>query len=116
MALLRSYRGLPRNKALIKFLSEPGIKAQLQKTENFYMQDQGKEMHKVDDELYFVIDEKNNSIELTDKGIDLISSKDKEEDFFVLPDINMQINHIENSKMEERSEERRVGKECRSRR
>src|SRR5690554_1836657 len=65
------------------------------------MQDQGKEMHKVDDELYFVIDEKNNSIELTDKGIDLISSKDKEEDFFVLPDINMQINHIENSKMEE---------------
>jgi len=101
IALLRSFRGLPKNKALIKFLSEEGIRSQLQKTENYYMQDQGKEMHKVDDELYFVIDEKNNSIELTDKGIDLISSKDKEEDFFVLPDINMQINHIENSKMEE---------------
>ena len=96
MALLRSYRGLPRNKALIKFLSEGGIKAQLQKTENYYMQDQSKEMHIVDAELYFVIDEKNNSIELTEKGIELISGTEDKE-FFILPDINMEINKIENS-------------------
>jgi len=101
MALLRSYRGLPRNKALIKFLSEPGIKAQLQKTENFYMQDQGKEMHKVDEELFFVIDEKNNSIELTEKGIELISGSNTEDDFFILPDINMELNRIEKSEKEE---------------
>ena len=96
MALLRSYRGLPRNKALIKFLSEGGIKAQLQKTENFYMQDQSKEMHIVDAELFFVIDEKNNSIELTEKGIELISGTEDKE-FFILPDINMEINKIETS-------------------
>jgi len=101
MALLRSYRGLPRNKALIKFLSEPGIKAQLQKTENFYMQDQGKEMHKVDEELFFVIDEKNNSIELTEKGIELISGSNTEDDFFILPDINMELNRIEKSEKDE---------------
>lgn len=88
MALLRSFRGLPKNKALIKFLSEGGIRAQLQKTENFYMQDQGKEMHKVDEELYFVIDEKNNSIELTEKGIELISGTDADKSFYVLPDIS----------------------------
>lgn len=101
MALLRSYRGLPRNKALIKFLSEPGIKAQLQKTENYYMQDQGKEMHKVDEELFFVIDEKNNSIELTEKGIELISGSDTDDNFFILPDINMELNRIEKSNKEE---------------
>jgi preprotein translocase subunit SecA len=101
MALLRSYRGLPRNKALIKFLSEGGIKAQLQKTENFYMQDQSKEMHLVDAELFFVIDEKNNSIELTEKGIELISGTEDKE-FFILPDINMEISKIESSgKIEE---------------
>ena len=97
MALLRSYRGLPKNKALIKFLSEPGIRAQLQKTENFYLQDQSKEMHKVDAELFFVIDEKNNSIELTEKGIELISGSDKDKDFFVLPDISLLLNDIEKS-------------------
>lgn len=101
MALLRAFRGLPKNKALIKFLSEDGIRAQLQKTENFYLQDRGKEMHIIDDELYFVIDEKNNTIELTDKGIDLISTKEMGENFFILPDINMEINQIENSDMEE---------------
>ena len=69
---MRAHRGLPKNKALIKFLSEQGIKAVLQKTENFYMQDQNKEMPKADAELYFVIDEKSNSVELTDKGVDLI--------------------------------------------
>ncbi|MEQ8908105.1 MAG: preprotein translocase subunit SecA [Vicingaceae bacterium] len=109
MALLRSFRGLPKNKALIKFLSEPGIRAQLQKTENFYMQDQGKEMHKVDEELYFVIDEKHNSIELTEKGIDLLSGKETEDDFFVMPDINMELNQVENSTKPE--EEKLVEKE-----
>ena len=77
-ALLRAFRGLPRNKALIKFLSEPGIQAHLQKTENFYMQEQGKKMKKIDRELFFVIEEKNNTIELTDKGIDLLSGNDGE--------------------------------------
>ena len=101
MALLRAYRGLPKNKALIKYLSEPGIRAQLQKTENFYMQDQSKEMHKVDAELYFTIDEKNNSIELTEKGLDLITDSSEDGNFFVLPDINMEINAIEQSGLEE---------------
>jgi preprotein translocase subunit SecA len=101
MALLRSYRGLPKSKALIKFLSEPGIKAQLQKTENFYMQDQGKEMHKVDDELFFVIDEKTNSIELTEKGIELISGEDQDKDFFVMPDINMELSEIDKSSLDD---------------
>jgi len=90
IALLRAYRGLPKNKALIKYLSEPGIKAHLQKTENFYMQEQGKRMKEIDKELFFVIDEKMNTIELTDKGIDLISGKD-DRDFFVMPDIGTQI-------------------------
>ena len=68
--LYRVFRGLPKNKALIKFLSEEGIKQKLQKTENFYMQDNNREMHQIDEELYFTIDEKNNQIELTDKGIE----------------------------------------------
>ena len=95
MALLRSFRGLPKNKALIKFLSEGGIRAQLQKTENFYMQDQSKEMHKVDEELFFVIDEKNNSIELTEKGIELISGTDEDKSFYVLPDISSLLSEVE---------------------
>lgn len=90
IALLRAHRGLPKNKALIKYLSEPGIKAHLQKTENFYMQEQGKRMKEIDRELFFVIDEKLNTIELTDKGIDLISGAD-DRDFFVMPDIGSQI-------------------------
>ena len=92
--LLRVYRGLPKNKALIKFLSEEGNKLLLQKTENFYMQDNNREMPKVDAELYFTIEEKNNQIELTDKGIEHISGKDNP-DFFVLPEIGMEINKIE---------------------
>jgi preprotein translocase subunit SecA len=90
MALLRAHRGLPKNKALIKYLSEPGIRSHLQKTENFYMQEQGKHMKKIDKELYFVIDEKNNTIELTDKGIDLISGAEDRQ-FFVMPDIGSEI-------------------------
>jgi preprotein translocase subunit SecA len=101
MALLRSFRGLPKNKALIKFLSEPGIKAQLQKTENYYLQDQGKEMPKVDEELFFVIDEKHNSIELTEKGIELISGTDHDRDFFVLPDISTLLGDLDKSEKDD---------------
>ncbi len=92
--LLRVHRGLPKNKALIKFLSEEGIKQLLQKTENYYMQDNNREMHKVDEELYFVIDEKNNQIELTDKGFADISFGD-DKNFFVLPDVSTEITKIE---------------------
>ena len=92
--LLRVFRGLPKNKALIKFLSEEGVKQILQKTENFYMQDNNREMPKVDAELYFVIDEKNNQIELTDKGIDYLSGED-DPDFFVMPQIGLEIAKIE---------------------
>jgi preprotein translocase subunit SecA len=92
--LLRVFRGLPKNKALIKFLSEEGIKTLLQKTENFYMQDNNREMPKVDEALYFVIDEKNNQVELSDKGIEFLSGED-EPDFFVMPEIGMEINKIE---------------------
>jgi preprotein translocase subunit SecA len=94
LSLFRAYRGLPRNKALIKFLSEPGIKANMLKTEAYYLQDQSKEMPKVDEELYFVIDEKNNQIELTEKGIDLISGKD-DPNFFILPSVGELIAEIE---------------------
>jgi preprotein translocase subunit SecA len=86
LPLLRAFRGLPKSKALIKFLSEDGVRVLLQKTENFYMQDQSKEMHKVDAELYFVIDEKSNQVELTEKGIELISAN-TDKDFFIVPDM-----------------------------
>jgi preprotein translocase subunit SecA len=99
MALLRAFRGLPKNKALIKFLSEPGIRAILQKVENFYMQDQSREMHKVDTELFFVINEKHNSIELTEKGLDLISNSSEDAKFFVLPDIGGEIAELEKASM-----------------
>lgn len=96
--LLRCHRGLPKNKQLIKFLSEGGMKALLQKTENFYMQDQSKEMPQVDKELYFVIDEKHNSIELTDKGIDLLSG-DTDPEFFIMPDIGSAVAELEKAEM-----------------
>ena len=98
-ALLRAFRGLPKNKPLIKFLSEPGIKVHLQKTENFFMQEQGKHMKKIDVELYFVIDEKNNTIELTDKGIDLISGNE-ERDFFIMPDIGSEIAKLDKENLD----------------
>lgn len=94
MKLLRVHRGLPKNKALIKYLSEEGIKQLLQKTENHYMQDNNREMPKVDAELYFVIDEKNNQIELTDKGVEFLSGKE-DPDFFVMPEIGMELAKIE---------------------
>ena len=96
LALLRAHRGLPKNTALIKFLSEPGNKQILMKTENYYLQDQQKEMPKCDAELYFVIDEKNNQIDLTDKGIELITTSGEEKDFFVMPDVGALIAEVEN--------------------
>jgi len=99
IALLRAHRGLPKNKALIKYLSEPGIKAHLQKTENFYMQEQGKHMKKIDNELFFVIDEKNNTIELTTKGIDLISGNE-DRDFFIMPDIGSEIAKLQKENLD----------------
>ena len=92
--LLRVYRGIPKNKALIKFLSEEGIKQLLQKTENAYMQDNNREMPKIDAELYYVIDEKNNQVELTDKGVEFLSGKD-DPNFFVMPEIGIEIAKIE---------------------
>ena len=95
--LYRVFRGLPKNKALIKYLSEDGIKLILQKTEKFFMQDNNREMPKIDKELYFSIDEKNNSINLTDKGIDYLSQKNNETDFFILPDISLLVAQIDKS-------------------
>lgn len=97
MALIRAHRGLPKSKALIKFLSEGGNRTVLQKTENYYMQDQGKEMPKVDAELFFVIDEKHNSVELTEKGIELITASGEDAKFFVMPDVGTEIAKIEKS-------------------
>ena len=102
--LFRAFRGLPKNKALIKYLSEKGNKTLMQKTENYYLQDQAKEMHLVDSELYFVIDEKNNSIELTEKGIDLLSSSIDDSKFFVMPDMGLEIAEIEKKNLSEREE------------
>ncbi len=98
--LLRAYRSLPKNKALIKFLSEEGIKQLLQKTENNYMQDNNREMPKVDEALYFVIEEKNNQVELTDNGVKFLSSNSEDKNFFVLPDIGTEIARIEKMGLE----------------
>jgi preprotein translocase subunit SecA len=97
MALLRAYRGLPKNSALIKYLSETGVRAHLQKTENNYLQDQGKDMPKVDAELFFTIDEKQHGIELCEKGVDLISGDVNDSSFFIMPDVGSTIAEIEKS-------------------
>jgi preprotein translocase subunit SecA len=102
--LYRVFRGLPKNKALIKFLSEEGIKQLLQKTENHYMQDNNREMPKVDVALYFVIDEKNNQIDLTEKGIEALSEENEDKNFFVLPDIGGEIVKIEKQDLEAKKE------------
>ena len=91
LALFRAHRGLPKNSALIKYLSEPGMRVKLQKAENYYLADQQREMPKADEELYFYIDEKNNSVELTDKGIQLITRSGEDPNFFVLPDISLSL-------------------------
>ncbi|MEI6853403.1 MAG: preprotein translocase subunit SecA, partial [Bacteroidota bacterium] len=99
--LFRAHRGLPKNKAIIKFLSEPGMRALMQKTENYYMAEQSKHMHLIDDELFFVIDEKNNSVDLTEKGVDLITAGTDDERFFILPDIGNEIAELEKSNLDE---------------
>ena len=96
LALYRSHKALPKNKPLIKFLSEQGIKAGMLKTEEIYMEQNNRRMHEVTDPLYFVIDEKLNSVDLTDKGVDLISGKTSDPEFFVLPDITSQLSALEN--------------------
>jgi preprotein translocase subunit SecA len=97
LALMRAYRGLPKSKALIKFLSEGGNRQTLLKSENHYMQDQNREMHKVDAELFFTIDEKQNSVELAEKGIELITASGEDPHFFVMPDVGTEIANIEKS-------------------
>ena len=104
--LLRSHRALPKSKALIKFLSEEGVKQLLQKTENQYMQDNNREMPKIDEALYFVIEEKNNQVELTDNGIQYLS-QDTDAQFFVLPDIGTEIAQIEKSNLSTEEEAER---------
>jgi preprotein translocase subunit SecA len=98
LALFRSYKGMPKNKPLIKYLSEQGMKALLLKTEEFYMQENNRNMHVATDPLFFVIDEKNNTIELTDKGIDLITDNTDDAQFFVLPDVGSEIAELEKDK------------------
>jgi len=102
LLLLRAYKGLPKNHALIKFLSEEGNKSLLLKTENFYMQNNNKDMHKVTDDLFFIIDEKANSIELTENGIDLISTSVEDTSFFILPDVGSTIADLEKSDLPDR--------------
>ncbi len=97
LALLRAHRGLPKSKALIKFLSEGSNRQILLKTENHYMAEQSKHMPKVDLELFFYIDEKNNQVELTEKGIELITQSDEDSSFFILPDVGTAIAEIEKS-------------------
>ncbi len=99
LALFRSFKGMPKSKALIKFLSEPGIKVRMQKTEEFYLQENEKNMHIATDELYFVIDEKNKTIELTDKGIDSLTGTTEDPHFFVLPDVGSEIADLEHNNL-----------------
>jgi Preprotein translocase subunit SecA (ATPase, RNA helicase) len=96
LALFRSFKGMPKNKALIKYLSEHGVKTTMLKTEEYYMQDNNRQMHVATDELYFVIDEKNNAIELTDKGLDLLTGKSDDPQFFILPDIASELSQFDN--------------------
>jgi len=110
LSLYCAHRGLPKNSALIKYLSESGMKVKLQKTENYYLADQQKNMHLVDDELYFVIDEKNNQVQLTDKGIALITKSGEDPDFFIMPDIGVKLSEIEKSDLtpEEKLQQKEV--------
>ncbi|HMQ47437.1 MAG TPA: preprotein translocase subunit SecA [Saprospiraceae bacterium] len=95
MAVLRAYRALPKSRPLIKFLSEEGAKVMLQKAENFYMQEQSKNMHLVDEPLFFTIDEKNRNVELTEKGAEFLSRGTEDDEFFVLPDIASEMVEID---------------------
>ncbi len=108
--LFRAFRGLPKYRPLIKYLSEPGKKVLMQKTENLYLQEQGKHMHIIDDELYFVIDEKNNTIDITEKGIELLNTTVDDPTFYIMPDVGSEIAELEkedlspNEKMEKKEE------------
>ena len=108
--LFRAYKGFPKNKALIKYLSEEGIKTQLLKTEEYFISENMRHMHEATDELYFIIDEKNNSSELTDKGIDLLTGKTNDPTFFVLPDITTELSQLE--KMPGSDEEKQAKKDA----
>ncbi|HCC85274.1 MAG TPA: preprotein translocase subunit SecA [Porphyromonadaceae bacterium] len=105
LQLFRSYKAMPKNKPLIKYLSEQGVRAAMLKTEAFYMQEQMRNMHIVTDPLYFVIDEKMNSIELTDKGIDLLTGKSDDPQFFILPDIASQLAELEHANLSDEEKE-----------
>ena len=107
LQLFRSYKAMPKNKPLIKYLSEQGVKAAMLKTEGFYMQEQMRNMHIATDPLYFVIEEKMHSIELTDKGIDMLTGKSDDPLFFILPDIASQLSELENSTL---SDEEKLAK------
>ena len=100
LLLFRAYKGLPKNTALIKFLSEQGMKQLLQKTENYYMQENGKNMHIATDDLFFVIDEQQNAIELTDKGIEVLTRRTDDPNFFILPDIGSEIAEMERQSLD----------------
>lgn len=95
LALFRAHRGMPKYKPLIKMLSESGMKNILQKTENFYLQDNKKMMPEADKPLYFIIEEKDNSVDLTEKGIDLITGEGEDARFFILPEIGIELNKLE---------------------
>jgi preprotein translocase subunit SecA len=97
LALFRAYRGLPKYGPVIKFLSEPGVKVKMQKAENYYLQDQQRNMHIVDSELLFHIEEKNNSVDLTEKGLNMITRGAEDPEFFILPDIGVKLAQVEKS-------------------
>lgn len=101
LALLRAHRAFPRYKPLIKFMSEPGMKVVMQKAENHYMSENNKRMPLVDEELFFVIDEKQNSVDLTEQGIDLITGAGEDKNFFLMPDVGSQVAEIEKSDLSE---------------
>jgi len=107
MLLLRAQRGLPKNKALIKFLSEQGIKQILLKTEGFFMQEQNRNMHLIDDELYFVIEEKQNTVDIMDKGIELISKDAEEAKMFIMPDVGAEIAELEKEDLDPQTKQER---------
>ena len=107
MLLLRAQRGLPKNKALIKFLSEQGIKQILLKTEGYFMQEQNRNMHLIDDELYFVIEEKQNTVDIMDKGIELISKDAEEAKMFIMPDVGAEIAELEKEDLDQQAKQER---------
>ncbi len=97
LALLRSFRALPKNRPLIKFLSQEGVKVELQNADNFYMQEQSKNMHIADEPLLFTIDEKNRNVELTERGVEFLSKGESDPSFFVMPDITLEMMEIEDN-------------------